>query len=98
MHMRFDGFLGFPGGLCDAGENVLQGINRELEEEMGLDTSQHAIVAEDHMLTHVNHTTRLCLHFYSKEIPRDHLVALEAGMLQAPDYGSEVRSGAQFHN
>lgn len=36
MQMRFDGTLGFPGGLIDPGEDVLTGLNRELTEELGL--------------------------------------------------------------
>ena len=27
MQMRFDGKLGFPGGLIDPGENVVTGLN-----------------------------------------------------------------------
>ena len=36
MQMRFDGTLGFPGGLVDAGEDPVQGLNREMHEEIGL--------------------------------------------------------------
>ena len=37
MQMRFDGAIGFAGGLVDPGEEVTQGLNRELEEEINLD-------------------------------------------------------------
>ena len=36
VKVRFDGLLGFPGGLVDDGESVEQGLNRELEEEINL--------------------------------------------------------------
>merc|ERR1719470_807623 len=36
MHLRFDGRLGFPGGLLDAEENIETALNREISEEMGL--------------------------------------------------------------
>ena len=38
LQMRFDGLIGFPGGLIDPGEDAVTGLNRELEEEIGLDT------------------------------------------------------------
>ena len=31
---RFDGRLGFPGGLVDPGENVEEGLNREVKGEL----------------------------------------------------------------
>ena len=37
MQMRFDGKMGFPGGLIDPGEQVCDGLNRELQEEIALD-------------------------------------------------------------
>jgi len=37
MQMRFDGLLGFAGGLVDPGEDVCTGLNRELNEEANLD-------------------------------------------------------------
>jgi U8 snoRNA-decapping enzyme len=38
MQMRFDGVLGFPGGLIEKGEDPVVGLNREMEEEIGLVT------------------------------------------------------------
>ena len=40
MQVRFDGLLGFAGGLVDPGESVEYGLNRELEEEIGLNTDE----------------------------------------------------------
>ena len=37
MQMRFDGMIGFAGGLVDPGEEVCEGLNRELKEETNLD-------------------------------------------------------------
>ena len=37
MQLRFDGTLGFPGGLIEKGELPVIGLNRELTEEIGLE-------------------------------------------------------------
>ena len=49
MHfkVRFDGLLGFPGGLVDEGESVEQGLNRELEEEINLNLDEVKITESD---------------------------------------------------
>ena len=45
--VRFDGLLGFPGGLVDEGESVEQGLNRELEEEINLNLDEVKITESD---------------------------------------------------
>lgn len=35
MQMRFDGTLGFGGGIVDPGETPEEAVNRELSEEFG---------------------------------------------------------------
>ena len=51
MHMRFDGKLGFAGGLIDPEDaSVVQGLNRELREELNLDTSRFEIKDEDFVM------------------------------------------------
>ena len=37
MQLRFDGKLGFPGGLINENEIPVDGLNRELNEEIGLE-------------------------------------------------------------
>lgn len=37
MQVRFDGLFGFPGGLVEPEENPVDGLNREMAEEIGLD-------------------------------------------------------------
>ena len=68
MQMRFDGYLGFPGGLIDEGENVLDGLNRELVEEMHLDVNKYPVKEEDYVITHWSPSKKLMLHFYALEV------------------------------
>ena len=50
--MRFDGSLGFPGGLINPGENVVEGTNRELREEIGLDTAKFKVSNDNFLMAH----------------------------------------------
>ena len=88
--MRFDGLLGFPGGLVDPGESPLDGINRELEEEIGLDLSKYGFEDTDHVVSFVNKRKNLVLHFYGKEVTLEQFKEIELNNLSAPDYGAEV--------
>ena len=36
MQLRFDGTFGFPGGILETKEAPVDGLNRELNEEIGL--------------------------------------------------------------
>merc|ERR1712212_250538 len=47
MQVRFDGLLGFPGGLVDEGESVEEGLNRELVEEINLDLDEVKVTESD---------------------------------------------------
>ncbi|XP_022342132.2 U8 snoRNA-decapping enzyme-like [Crassostrea virginica] len=90
MQMRFDGLLGFPGGLVDPGEHPLQSANRELEEEIGLDLTKCQLSDSDHVVSFVNKNKKLVLHFYGKEVTLSLFQEIELGNLKAPDYGSET--------
>lgn len=68
MQMRFDGLLGFPGGLVDPGEHPLESANREMVEEIGLDLNILKLSDSDHVVSFVNSDKNLVLHFYGKEI------------------------------
>lgn len=88
--MRFDGNLGFPGGLVDPGEDSIRALNRELSEEMNLDLSKHSITENSYIITHWSISKRLCLHFYALEVGLDEIYEIEKRALLAKDYGSEV--------
>ncbi|XP_065223969.1 U8 snoRNA-decapping enzyme-like [Planococcus citri] len=90
MHMRFDGYIGFPGGLVDPGEDDVASLNRELIEELNLDLSKHRVEPKDHIISHYNTKNKLLLHFYGLEINLKDMEELERRALQAKDHGSEV--------
>ncbi|XP_054287088.1 U8 snoRNA-decapping enzyme isoform X2 [Macrosteles quadrilineatus] len=90
MQMRFDGNLGFPGGLVDDGEQPVEALNRELSEEMNLDVKKHHVSESDYVVSHWSIAKRLCLHFYALEVSLDEILEIEKTALLAKDYGSEV--------
>ena len=92
--MRFDGTLGFPGGIADKGETPEMAVNREMSEELGCSVDGFAVTPSDHLFSKVSHNLRrgkkFCLHSYAKEISMETLQQLEKSSLLGNDYGLEV--------
>ena len=93
MQMRFDGKLGFPGGLIDPGENVVTGLNRELLEEINLDLETHSIKREDFLFCHYisdnkdpKSSSRIRM-FFAKEVTKTEFELIEKRSLDAKEYG-----------
>merc|ERR1711962_1713534 len=97
LQMRFDGLLGFPGGLVDPGEDVVTGLNRELEEEIKMDSTKIKIEESDwcsavHRIQKTedgNVTDSLLCHFYAKEITEEQFIEQEKAQLDAVEWGKE---------
>lgn len=92
MQNRFDGMLGFPGGLVDDGpnEDPVIGLNRELQEEVGLDLNKHRCTESDHVISYVHHDKKLCLHLFGLELTMEEFVNIEKCVMTSADYGTEV--------
>lgn len=95
MQLRFDGYMGFPGGIINDGEDILSGLNRELFEEMNLDVLKHPVKEDHHVITHWCPSKKLFLHFYALEVSIDELKVIEEEAIKAHDFGTEVI--IQFH-
>ena len=92
MQSRFDGNMGFPGGLLDKGpeESPVEALNRELVEEINLDLTKHAITQDDLLVTHVNQKKKLVTYFYTKELTLGDFNEVEKRVLDAEEWGTEV--------
>ncbi|KAK6176334.1 hypothetical protein SNE40_014637 [Patella caerulea] len=90
MQMRFDGVLGFPGGLVDAGENPAAALNREMIEEINIDTSKHYFDDKDHLVSYLHEEKNLVLHFYTKKVNLTEFRNIERRNLEAKEYGIET--------
>jgi U8 snoRNA-decapping enzyme len=98
MQMRFDGKLGFPGGLIDPGEEIVAGLNRELVEEINLDLTKHAVEPTDFLFCHYlpnesdqTKSSRIRM-FFSKEVTKSEYEMIEKNSLDAKEFGYEVIS------
>ncbi|XP_059161340.1 U8 snoRNA-decapping enzyme-like [Physella acuta] len=90
MQMRFDGVLGFPGGLVDEGETPVEGMNREMHEEIGLDLTKYSFNEQHHIASYLNKAKNLVLHFYLMEVTVEDFSTLELKTLNAKEYGIET--------
>jgi len=77
MQLRYDGYFGFPGGLIDDGEDLINAINRELAEEMNLNTDTHQVSHKDHVISHWSEKRKLALHFYKLKVTMTELIEIE---------------------
>ena len=100
MQLRFDGALGFPGGLIDPGEVIVDGLNRECSEEIGLDPKY--FVTEDDLVfsaftTKSPRWPRLEMHAFAKEVSAQDYLRIEQNVFNAKDFGDEVLSPNCFN-
>ena len=103
MQMRFDGKLGFPGGFVEPGEDIVVGLNRELIEEIKLDTTKHAITKEDFLFSHYipnkddeTKSSRIRV-FFAKEVTKAEYEIMEKQSLDAKEYGFEVCKKTSYY-
>lgn len=90
MQLRYDGYFGFPGGLINSGEDFVSAVNREMAEEMNLNTCIHSVSHNDYLISHWSEKKQIALHFYKLKVTMSQLIEIEKNALLARDYGSEV--------
>ncbi|XP_014255064.1 uncharacterized protein LOC106669818 [Cimex lectularius] len=90
MQWRFDGHIGFPGGMVDPGETPVQTINRELVEESGIEMNRVVLGPEDLLYVHLSRTTNTLLYFYVKKISLQQIEEIERSTVSRGDFGREV--------
>ena len=95
MHLRFDGFLGFPGGLVKANETILEGVTREVLEEMAFKATQLDLTKDDFLCKmsipdkkYVGQ--KLNLFFFTKQLTQQEFVLMEKKAMEAQHFGSEI--------
>jgi U8 snoRNA-decapping enzyme len=91
MQVRVDGTLGFAGGYIEANDmSVVDGLNRELVEELNMDMRIHQVTQNDHLCSHVCTKQTIVTHFYGLEVTVADYYEIERRALTAQEWGFEV--------
>ncbi|XP_075040942.1 U8 snoRNA-decapping enzyme isoform X2 [Mixophyes fleayi] len=92
MMMRFDGRLGFPGGFVDTRDSSLEeGLNRELQEELGSSFDTLAVTEKDYRSSQAREFPQKGVtHFFTKELTLEEIETIEKEAVFAKDHGLEV--------
>ena len=96
MHLRFDGKLGYPGGIIDPGETIIEGVQREILEETNLkmkltpDDFVASMEEEYKAIRHGKEYEKIKLYFFSKEIDEENFLKFEDESRQAKHFGIEI--------
>ncbi|XP_077541240.1 U8 snoRNA-decapping enzyme-like [Haemaphysalis longicornis] len=88
--LRYDGYLGFPGGTLDPGETPAQAVNREMREEVNVDTSRFSVSEPDHLISFANAAKQFVCHFYSLRLTLDELLVIEKAAIGSLEHGHET--------
>lgn len=68
LQFRFDGHVGFPGGMLNRGERPEDAAYRELTEESGLDSEELRLTKDDLLVVHYSKSKNLLLHLFVKKV------------------------------
>lgn len=88
MQMRFDGYIGFPGGLVDEGENDVQALNRELQEECNF--RMYNLTEDNYVVSFYDEKKRLLCSLYTLLLSLKEFEEMERDVFNAQDFGDEV--------
>ncbi|KAH6929371.1 hypothetical protein HPB50_026853 [Hyalomma asiaticum] len=88
--LRYDGYVGFPGGRVDPGEDPAQALNRELREELNADTSRYCATEGDHVISFKHREHHFACHFYALRLSADELLATERAAIGSREHGHET--------
>ena len=91
LQLRYDGLLGFPGGIVDEDitslESIIDALQREMEEEMNY---SDPIGVEHYIYSYYCAKKRIISHFFAKEISLSEAQQVEQTFSKARDFPMET--------
>ena len=91
LQLRYDGLLGFPGGIVDEDitslESIINGLQREMMEEINY---RHPIGVEHYVYSYYCPMKRMISHFFAKEISHSEAQQVEKCLSKARDFPLET--------
>ncbi len=93
MHMRWDGFIGFPGGKVETGEELHEALIREMEEEYNFTVRLKHLVNDKpiHLCSHADNHGELHTHCFELEVSKSEFKRVIELATEAEHFGSEVQ-------
>ena len=91
LQLRFDGLMGFPGGIVDEDitciESIIDALQREVNEEINY---IDPIGVDHYFYSFYNKSKRFVSHFFAKEITLSEADNLERNHMKARDFPKET--------
>mmetsp|Transcript_62143 Transcript_62143/g.142289 ORF Transcript_62143/g.142289 Transcript_62143/m.142289 type:complete len:345 (+) Transcript_62143:49-1083(+) len=89
MNARFDGKMGFFGGVVEDEETLQETLCRELREELNYEAGPD-LAGFEYLCSHEVPSERMRTHFFAKEVTTEEFFKTERGAFEAVHWGSEV--------
>ncbi|ADQ53047.1 nudix hydrolase [Aeromonas phage PX29] len=94
LNVRWDSRFGFPGGMVDEGETLIEAAVRECKEEIGYTVNPDHLL---HLCTHKIPESGMHCHLYMCRVPEEELYVMQRSAMDAEHSRIEAFGNAVAH-